>query len=459
MNHRKAKWIISGVLFVLSVAVTALIVTKLSDKKPSPENVPTEPAGPQKTVTVWLLSEAVYINEESYSDDYTDSSFRGTQSRGIFRDTFSYDELGRCIESASYQNDRERSRKTREYLYDEATQTMTVITTSSAKQSSSDKIRCDRDLTVYDFMGRTIRDIDYTKDENDNWTPYLEYTYRYLTDTVKNAICEFTITMDNRIIRRSVYDHLSNTLTTQEYSADSKRWITTEKQVYDFLNRLTAEYVLSHPDNKMKQEQEYRYHPDGSYVHRYFWYAGSPQWYCDEFDADGRMTKQTRYVYGDNNTIDTVTEYTRIMNPDGGYTDIARQYDSDGTYLVTSKKDYASDGDLLKGSAFINEDDGEEVYYLRELDEQGHPLRETITGRYASVTDFTCDENGNCIKAVTPGNWKNGFKRSERWEYTYIPMVLTEEQLRLNNLYPTTAYIPTEYPTGKSRYSYFSSLR
>ncbi len=153
------------------------------------------------------------------------------------------------------------------------------------------------------------------------------------------------------------------------------------------------------------------------------------------------------------------------MNPDGGYTDVTTRYDSDGIYLCTIAWDYDSNEDLLRRT-YSDDSYDREITYLREVDENGHTLRETITGWYGSVTDFTYDENGNCIKAISPvelrDNWdySNTYWLTQKtWEYTYIPIVLTEEQLRLNKLYPTEESVPSDYPMGQSRYDYYSGLR
>ncbi len=72
MDRRKIKWIIGSMLLVLSVAAAALIIAKLHNKKASNDDAP------GKTVTVWMLTEATYIEDGQYSDDYEDSNYRGT---------------------------------------------------------------------------------------------------------------------------------------------------------------------------------------------------------------------------------------------------------------------------------------------------------------------------------------------------------------------------------------------
>ena len=448
-RNRKMKWLIIGICAVALVGWGVLMAVifggggKDGGRKTPETGIPEVPQG---SVLVWCRTEAITI-----------------YSGGTKGSRYEYDDEGRCIRSAWYDDfgipKEESNVRTYQYLAGEGLvrdthyEDVYVEDYQDQPELFSGRIELDRDID-----GNCRRKTEYIKKDDGSYLKIYEYeenefgnivsTYNYDTDGVLRDAMRCETDVNGWVVRG------------EEYVAETGRWQVFERAELDELGRAVKVYS-AWGENIERLEASFTYREDGSRtVWEYNMYDDSIVEYRIDFDKDGRRILNQQYQdgkpWGYCDSLETEPTERGILER---YTEY--NYDDNGNpypmKTVTRELDHR--GNILQVYYFemstLRQSDG--VVYEAEYDEQGRIMKSVI--RYESWETeskevlsteraYTYDEYGNCISIVVTE--ENG----ETWreQFTYVPKVITEEQAKENEQY----YDPTAIEDyGEKEWSYY----
>ena len=418
MNQKRAKWIIGGMLVIVLTAVIALIVTKLSGRSNQPsEKEPTKvvlPEVPEGSVPVWRLA------TETSTEKSSDFSGRCTVK-------YTYDELGRCTEQLTSYDDGKTERL--QYAYDEENHTRRETT------YADDGI----ETVLYDEYGRTVKESTVLYDENHN-----EYTSRAVDilyyagpdDRREGSYHESEYNPDGTktYSLRGAYNRNTGVSLYEWYNGATDEWEPSFEINYDEQGRPLSKYAyvsMVEDDGRVSKRlvREYEYAENGFRTEKAYSYGELRS--VTEYDADNRQLRFTSFESDGTIKLTIVSSFRE--NIYGGQTQRYQTYEKGITLISESTVEYDSNNVLRKKTVYDRETHPEPtVIYLAEVDSDGRIIHETRSSYY--ITDLEYDDFGNCVKTHM---YRTDKDYSVTTEYTYVPFVLTEEQLRLSESYYT----------------------
>lgn len=448
MGRKTAK--ILGGIFLL-IAVTALIVLFVTllhkdspeTSKDTPTKAPTPSISvPEGSVLVWRLAE---VTSESNSGE------RYVSSR------YEYDERGLCISSKEYYDDNEPKTEC-EFSYDEDTKctTVTVLEHKTVSMGALSAMDSTDNKSVYVLNPEGVK---LSEERYDFIDGAYELRYKY----------EYEYNSEGAVIRRTGYGLM-----------DEGVFYMTGEQTYDWLGNILVDYDAGnsayswHRSTYVRDnyghiiEELHEYAPGGD--------SDPSDYGTSELDSQGRVVMRTEPAHFAEEPKLNYWKYEYQYFDDGGWRDIS--YDLYGeiseiteydVYGNKTKEESYYNGKLTRGKTWeyeprrggymlrcsgYGDTKNEEFSYRYEYDDAGNRIRieALLDGEWQTIAreeyndagqivriernlytcEFLFDENGNYKERIYTA-LSEGRKSID--SYTYVPIVITEEELRLAEEY------------------------
>ena len=432
-RNKKIKWIILGICAAALVAWGVLMVTIFGgdSEKPGKETpTPTAGASSKKgnTVVVWRLKEIYECDGE------------GGRSRQA---SYEYDEQGRCVKEIRYQgnyDEPEVIRTERTYSYDEETH-FSTWRIPKLYVNEKEEFYEEVNETSYDSAGTRRAVTSYQQGTDGTLVKSKEEVFDEHGKDLAARYYELgtgKLTYANEFTR----DALGNVITEKEYSVETGAWNTIFSSDCDEQGRVTSTYKIQNGQSRLYTE--IIYHEDGSrrvqiysvdeeelYVGQIYVYdsQGRQCEYCGLSLEGEEEKKETReYLESPEGTIEKRTLYYN------GQLDatVEIRRDLNGRVMYLEMHEYSEYGDW-------------DVLYQQFCDEEGRVMRSVYEDVYEIV--YTYDEHGNRITSTMD---------QCSYEYEYIPIEISEEQAKENELFYQPEPIPDD---GESVWSSLETRR